>query len=1031
MKALNKYLFFALLLLATLNLTGQQAVLQQQVFGSGTDPSAAPASSNFILQGSVVGGISGPEMHNANFRLWPGYFLGVTGYNLTLIVDMRRASNFDPESDVVYVTGNMFDWAEPGHEPQRQTMTRMEQTTLYQNNMALLPGEYQYKYFLNAGWDGGEWGGTDNRTLTLDQNTIIYNAWGLMGEAFPVAFTIKNYLGEVIADAVVTVDGFAYEPGEYDIGYLPGNTYGFIVSAEGYLAATGAFTVQEEPVLVDVELIPGGYPLPYYQYFSALAQGELPRDWVRSHNNWGVVLSDFSGGQSPEMRFNWLPQNTGVIRLVTPFFHSVEPVDYRLSFKHKVFDYHNPPGGYVLKVQSTLDGQNWNDEWVLTPSGDIGPETVMISLAHLSGQEFQLAWVFEGNSQHINQWFIDDIAIEELPPDPLFSVAPGAWHFGDAVMGQATDPKEFVITNQGGGILNVGVPGIDNELDFALSFNEEDFPASLSTGQGAGFSVIFHPQAEGSRLASVSINHGEETATVALSGYGIDDEDPCPPPGWTPAPNMQFNMQVIAQLIVYDEVSTNPKDILGAFVNGQCRGVASPNNDGLVFLTVSSNEASGETVELVIWDSENCEPCQTWQTIEFANLQQVGTPDEPYPVGCQGFVELSMPMGQGFTWFSINVDPGSMNVNDVLISLDPCQDDRVIGQTSYATYNEDQWIGALSQLDPSWSYKMHLCSAQELNLPGAPVASTLLDLGAGFTWLGYTPQACLAVNTALSAVSPPPAENDRIIGQTSYATYYEGGWIGSLTHLCPGEGYLIDLSSSSTLQYPGAVKKDLLAGQTDGLTDDPFKNSIVPNLQHTMTLLGQLTDMEGLVSLNENDAVFALINEEIRGMARPDPEHNGLLFLSMGSNVNAGDLIRFSAWSDDLKEFVGINETLAFQSLQHAGTVASPFVLTMSGAVGTDVFTPGSWTIGDAYPNPTYGTVSFPYYIGEPAMIELFIYSSIGHLLHSQQLRQALPGNHRLELKKGAFPRGVYFYKVLLSGTRNSILKTGTLVVID
>jgi len=1035
MKALKNSLYLALVLLATFNTMGQQAVLQQQVFGSGSDPSEAPASANFVLQGSVVGGISGPEILNGNYKMLPGYFLGITELNLTLVVDMRRATLFDHASDEVYVTGTMFDWALPGNEPQRQTMTRMEQTSLYQNSIALLPGEHQYKYFLNAGWLGGEWGGTNDRTITVEQNTTIYNAWGLLGEAFPVAFNVRNYLDEIIANAVVTVDGFAYDPNEYEIGYLPGNKYAYSVSADGYLTATGTFSVEDEPQMVEVMLVPDGYMLPYYQYFSALAQGEVPRDWDRTHNNWGVVLSDFAGGQSPEMRFNWLPENTGVSRLLTPFFHSVEPVEYMLAFKHKVFDYHNPPGGFQLKVQSTLDGLNWNDEWVLTPAGDIGPETVIISLAHLAGQAFQLSWVFEGNSQNINQWFIDDIAIEELPPDPALALEPAGWHFGNTIVGESSPPKEFTITNTGGGLLNVDAPTLDNELDFSIAFNQAHFPASLATGHSVNFSAAFNPRSLGSRNAQVSIdyNAGQQTATVALSGYAIYDDDPCLPPDWIPVTGMQFNMQVTAQIVIDEVVSNNPNNVLGAFVDGECRGIASPDpdQDGLVFLTISSNVPLGETVELVIWDSENCEPCQTWPTIEFVDLQQLGTPGQPYVVHCQGFVEFTVPMGEGFTWFSLNVDPGSMNVNDLLISLNPCQDDRVIGQTIYATYFNNQWIGSLSAIDPAWGYKMDLCSAQELNLLGAPVASPLVNLGAGFTWLGYTPQACLPVNTALADILPQPAEDDRIIGQTKFATYYQGSWVGSLSHLCPGEGYVIALSNASTLQYPEAGQKDMLAGPTDGQIDDPFRQHIVPNLQHTMTLVGQLTDTEGLVSLNENDAVFAIINEEIRGMARPGPAHNGLLFMSMGSNADAGELIRFSAWSDALKEFVGINETLPFQSLQHAGTVASPFVFTMSGAVGTDVLTADGWIIGDPYPNPSHGTVSIPYYISQPANVSLQLLNSLGHVVHKQELSQETPGRHKLELKKGALPRGVYFYKVLLTGAHNTKLKTGTLVMID
>jgi hypothetical protein len=40
-------------------------------------------------------------------------------------------------------------------------------------------GEYQYKYFLNDGWDGGEWTGDPNRVVTVvDADVVVDDIWG-------------------------------------------------------------------------------------------------------------------------------------------------------------------------------------------------------------------------------------------------------------------------------------------------------------------------------------------------------------------------------------------------------------------------------------------------------------------------------------------------------------------------------------------------------------------------------------------------------------------------------------------------------------------------------------------------------------------------------------------------------------------------------------------------------------------------------------------------------------------------------------
>ncbi|TVQ09049.1 MAG: T9SS C-terminal target domain-containing protein, partial [Bacteroidetes bacterium] len=507
--------------------------------------------------------------------------------------------------------------------------------------------------------------------------------------------------------------------------------------------------------------------------------------------------------------------------------------------------------------------------------------------------------------------------------------------------------------------------------------------------------------------------------------------EPCSPPDWTPVSGLQYNMQVAAHLYLYDQISFNPNDILGAFVDGECRGVASPdtNQNGLVFLTIGSNSVSGETVELVIWDSENCEPCPTWQTLTFEHLQQVGTPSDPYIAECRGFMEFNTPMGQGFTWFSMNVDPGNMHLNTMLHSLTPCENDRVIGQTTYALYHNNQWMGSLQEIDPERMYIMELCSAQDLHVLGAPVASSPLSLGAGFTWLGYIPWDCLPLNTALTDLSPQPENNDRVIGQTSYALYHNGSWMGSLTQMCPGKGYVIDLSNASTLQYPESFRKASWATADESSTAHTMDHA--PYMRHTMTVLGQLINTEGNISRNEKDIVYALWGDEKRGGATPMSENNGLLFMNIASDQYAGERITFVAWSDDLQQYVAIRETLTFESLQGVGNMESPFAFTMAKPLGNEITGLTHWAIGDAFPNPTYGTVNIPYLLSEPAKVHFRLYTGTGQLVHSMDLQQEIAGEHLLVLEKGKLPRGVYLYQVVLSNERNSVHKNGLLVVME
>lgn len=94
-------------------------------------------------------------------------------------VDMSNVSEyFNPDLDVVYITGDLLEWAEPGTEPELQTMTRIDDSFIFTRTLQLEAGEYEYKYFLNEGWSGGEWAGDPNREIAVMEDMTINDVWG-------------------------------------------------------------------------------------------------------------------------------------------------------------------------------------------------------------------------------------------------------------------------------------------------------------------------------------------------------------------------------------------------------------------------------------------------------------------------------------------------------------------------------------------------------------------------------------------------------------------------------------------------------------------------------------------------------------------------------------------------------------------------------------------------------------------------------------------------------------------------------------
>jgi len=148
--------------------------------------------------------------------------------------------------------------------------------------------------------------------------------------------------------------------------------------------------------------------------FTDVTIWSFPSGWtstifVSGQSNWNVTLMNNAGGSPPEMFFQWSPIIDGTSRLVSPVIDASAASGLSLDFKHFVDDFN---GDYDLLVQVSTDGgSTWNTVWSITPTGNVGPETITKDLSAYDGQSFQVAWVLDGNSYGINYWYIDDIVV--------------------------------------------------------------------------------------------------------------------------------------------------------------------------------------------------------------------------------------------------------------------------------------------------------------------------------------------------------------------------------------------------------------------------------------------------------------------------------------------------------------------------------------------------------------------------------------------------------------------------------------------
>ena len=98
------------------------------------------------------------------------------------------------------------------------------------------------------------WDGSEQAPLTPDNWLItpqINMPWVVYHN---ITFAVVDGEGNEITDAIVTLDGVAYDPGHYEF-YLTNGTYEYSVSLEDYETVEGTIIVAGEGMVIDIELL--------------------------------------------------------------------------------------------------------------------------------------------------------------------------------------------------------------------------------------------------------------------------------------------------------------------------------------------------------------------------------------------------------------------------------------------------------------------------------------------------------------------------------------------------------------------------------------------------------------------------------------------------------------------------------------------------------------------------------------------------------------------------------------------------------
>ena len=506
------------------------------------------------------------------------------------------------------------------------------------------------------------------------------------------------------------------------------------------------------------------------------------------------------------------------------------------------------------------------------------------------------------------------VIINQKPGQPVLMVSPEQ-HRVSGKEGIVS----FSITNAGSGILTWSA--ISN-ADWLTIINE-------SAGIQEGIIRVEYSQNIASpRMGLITVSSTALAQTQTRVSVYQESLEGYRPPDWDYNPkNYQYQCMLVAgvfnnkkQPMVHDN------DILAAFINGECRGIANPQDrpfGKLYFLQIWSN-TQDDVVSFQFFDSDTGTIfSQINEKIVFGVNASFGSMYAPYEINITE-VDLNLPLKKGWNWVSMNVRAKDMRLNNLLASINgQCQ--VVVGQNGFSEYYGEKWYGMIETIDPTQMYLMKMYNAQTLTYSGDPVYydDTTIQLDNGWNWIGYLPFFEMDINIALKSLG---SAAERIVGQEGFSEYSDGWW-GGLTLLKPCQGYQIQVSEPSNLIYPrleNTTKRKAHKGIIRKLSNQ------FSDYQYPSCLTVQLKHKNNLLKSGAKDRLLALSNSgEIRGVASPMQVLDKTLFFLQVWMKSQNELISFKYEPASGRPFLKATESMDLKAYDIRGGIESPLTLNL------------------------------------------------------------------------------------------------------
>ena len=496
--------------------------------------------------------------------------------------------------------------------------------------------------------------------------------------------------------------------------------------------------------------------------------------------------------------------------------------------------------------------------------------------------------------------------------------------------------------------------------------------------------------------------------------------------------DFMYSMNFIGQVSVDDFISRDPRDVLFAYVGEEMRGASKPFyieslDKYYLFLDVYSNvnDLNAETLDFRLWDASQGKMHVKVlpDDLNFTSNELVGTVTNPQVFEATNKLRQEIELSSGWNWLSFNLNPEDeftgkeISLETLTPMIDVPSIETLKSQEDFATpytndLGETSLIGSLTRVEIGQMYMLKMNGSDTLAYDGEIInpkdSLYYINIESGWNWVGYSGQRLMNVNEALSSLNPAP--NDLLKGQESFCIYFndEIGWVGTLSSLEPGKGYMMKSEQSQTLIYPenSMYGNSIFRLSNNQVADDYW--AVQPTkYQNTMSVIAKI-DHPDYVLPNKHNILGAFTFDDCVGNIDIQVIDQELSLYLLTIYGNQEELMTFKYYDRNQEILWSTLNVVPFETNKVLGSFNEPYEINLD----QEIDLVENSILQFVYPNPFENNITHQFVLEEESAVKIQFTDIFGRVVKVVQTELYDAGVHKVLYELNDLSSGVFLINI-------------------